>query len=192
MPGQDDDDVGPVQQRVQLRALVHVPALVAEPGHVRVVIADPRAARGKARDHRGRGRVAIILDIGLERHPDHPDTGAIQGELTLVEAVGDKVDHVAGHREVDVRGKLDEAIEVVEGPRPPRQVVRVHGDAVAADARAGREPHEPEGLGGGGVDDLPDVEAHPLAEQRQVVDEGDVDVAEHVLEQLGHLRGVGG
>ena len=54
----------------------------------------------------------------------------------------------------------------------------------------GRERHEPERLGRRGVDDLPDVEAHPLAQQRELVDEGDVDVAEDVLEQLGQLGGV--
>ena len=54
-----------------------------------------------------------------------------------------------------------------------------------------REPHEPERLRGGRVDDLPHVEAHPLAQQGKLVHECDVHVAEHVLEQLGQLRGVG-
>ncbi len=58
------------------------------------------------------------------------------------------------------------------------------------DPGARPERHEPEGLGGRGVDDLPDVEAHPLAEQRQLVDQRDVDVAEDVLEELGELGGV--
>ena len=55
----------------------------------------------------------------------------------------------------------------------------------------GREAHEPERLGRRRVDDLPDVEVHPLAQQGELVDEGDVDVAEDVLEQLGHLGGIG-
>ncbi len=55
----------------------------------------------------------------------------------------------------------------------------------------GRELHEPERLGRRRVDDLPDVQAHPLAQERQVVDERDVDVAEDVLEQLRQLRRVG-
>jgi hypothetical protein len=61
---------------------------------------------------------------------------------------------------------------------------------VAADARAGCEAHEPERLGGGRVDDLPDVDAHPLAQQRELVDEGDIHVAEDVLEKLGQLGGI--
>ena len=70
------------------------------------------------------------------------------------------------------------------------EVVRIDRDAVAADAGARREAHEAERLGGRGVDDLPDVEAHPLAQQRELVDERDVDVAEDVLEELRELRGV--
>ena len=85
---------------------------------------------------------------------------------------------------------LDEAVDEVELAGAPRQVVRVDRDAVAADARSGRELHEPERLGGGRADDLPDVEVHPLAQEGELVDEGDVDVAEDVLEELGHLGGV--
>ena len=55
----------------------------------------------------------------------------------------------------------------------------------------GPEGHEPERLGRRRVDDLPDVEAHPLAQQGQLVHEGDVDVAEDVLEELGELGRVG-
>ena len=41
------------------------------------------------------------------------------------------------------------------------------------------------------LDDLPDVDAHPVAEHRQLVDERDVDRAEDVLEQLRELRRLG-
>ena len=52
----------------------------------------------------------------------------------------------------------------------------------------GVEGHEAEGLGLGSVDDFPHVDGHPVAHQRQLVDEADVDGAERVLEQLDHLR----
>src|SRR5438309_2461158 len=94
------------------------------------------------------------------------------------------------HREVDVTGELDEAIDEVELASPPREVIRIDGDAVATDARPGREAHEPERLRRGRVDDLPDVETHPLAEQGELVDERDVDVPEDVFEELRHLGGV--
>ena len=102
-------------------------------------------------------------------------------------ASADEIDDVARHREVDVAGQLDEAVDEVELAGPPGEVVRVDRDAVAADARAGPERHEPERLGRRRVDDLPDVEAHPLAQQGQLVHERDVDVAEDVLEELGEL-----
>ncbi len=95
------------------------------------------------------------------------------------------------HRVVDVSGELDEAVDEVELTRPPGQVVRVDRDAVAADAGPRRELHEPERLGCRGGDDLPDVDAHPLAQQSELVDEGDVHVTEDVLEDLGQLRSVG-
>ena len=98
---------------------------------------------------------------------------------------------MVGHRAVDVAGELDEPVAEVELARAPGEVVRVDRDAVPADARARPEGHEAERLGRRGVDDLPDVEAHPLAQQRELVDERDVHVAEDVLEQLGHLGRVG-
>ena len=52
----------------------------------------------------------------------------------------------------------------------------------------GLKRHEAVGLGRGGVDHLPDVDAHAVAEDRQLVDERDVHRAEDVLEQLGQLR----
>ena len=94
---------------------------------------------------------------------------------------------MAGHRKVDVAGELDEAIDEVELAGAPRQVVRVDRDAVPAYPGTGREAHEPERLRGRRVDDLPDVEVHPLAQQGELVDERDVDVAEDVLKELGHL-----
>src|SRR2546427_6700955 len=59
--------------------------------------------------------------------------------------------------------------------RPPRSTLfpyttlfrsRVERDAVPADAGAGRELHEPEGLRGRGVDHLPDVHPELVAHDR--------------------------
>ena len=73
---------------------------------------------------------------------------------------------------------------------PPRQVGRVHRNAVAAPARPRVEGLEPERLGGRGVDDLPHVHAEAVAEDGDLVDQGDVDVAVGVLQQLRHLGGL--
>jgi len=57
-----------------------------------------------------------------------------------------ELDDVTRHGEVDVAGELDEAVDEVELAGPPGEVVRVDRDAVAADAGARRELHEPERL----------------------------------------------
>ena len=113
---------------------------------------------------------------------------AVDGLALPVEGDHEAAHDVVGHVVVDVVGQLDEAERLAEvSLHPPRQVARVDGQAVAADAGTGREAHVAEGLGGGGVDGLPDVDAEVGGEHGQLVDEGDVDVAEGVLQQLGEL-----
>src|SRR5437868_7105517 len=87
--------------------------------------------------------------------------------------------HAAGHRaarsaSVELGGEGDEAGLVAHHARPPREVVGIAGQAVAADAGAGLEGHEAEGLGRRGIDDLPDGEPEPPAHDGQLVHEGDV------------------
>src|SRR5665811_1853647 len=120
--------------------------------------ADLRASPGEACQEVRRGRVSGVADVGLEGHPQNPHLGALKCAAAIVECFGDEVYDVTWHGEVDVAGSLDEAVDKVELERAPRQVVRVDRDAVATHARAQRELHEPERLGGGGVDNLPDVE----------------------------------
>ena len=43
----------------------------------------------------------------------------------------------------------------------------------------------------GQVDELPDVHSGPVADEGQLVGEGDIEVTEGVLRQLGHLGGGG-
>jgi len=62
---------------------------------------------------------------------------------------------------------------------------------VTAQARSGIEGHKAEGLGGGGLDHLPDVDAHAAEDLLHLVDQGDVDAAEDILEQFGGLGGAG-
>ena len=95
------------------------------------------------------------------------------------------------HVVVDLAGQLDEARREVELARLPGEVEGVDRDAVAAEAGAGLERREPERLGRGGVDHLPHVDLHPVAELRELVDERDVDRAVDVLEQLRQLGGLG-
>jgi len=58
---------------------------------------------------------------------------------------------------------------------------------MAANAGAGIEGHEAKGLGLGSLDDFPQIDAHPFREKGQLVNQGNVDAAKDVLQQLGHL-----
>ena len=65
------------------------------------------------------------------------------------------------------------------------------GEAVAAQARARVERLEAERLGLGRLDHLPDVDAHAVVEHLQLVDQGDVDRAVGVLQDLARLGHLG-
>ncbi len=54
------------------------------------------------------------------------------------------------------------------------------------------EGHEAERLGLRRLDDLPDVDVHLVAHQRDFVDQSDVDCAKRVFEQLDHFRNARG
>jgi len=58
---------------------------------------------------------------------------------------------------------------------------------VPPDARARVERLEPERLGPGGLDHVPQVDAQLVAEPGHLVDQRDVDVPVGVLQQLGRL-----
>ncbi len=89
--------------------------------------------------------------------------------------------------DVDFAGQLDEAGAEVELLGLPGEIKGIDGDAVAAQAGAGIEGLEAEGLGLGRVDDFVDVDAHAHAELLELVDQRDVDAAVDVFQQLGHL-----
>ncbi len=58
-----------------------------------------------------------------------------------------------------------------------------------AESGPGIKRLEAKGLGGGGFDDFPDVEAHAQAEQLEFIDQRDVHAAVDIFEKLGHLGG---
>ncbi len=85
------------------------------------------------------------------------------------------------------RGADQRGVLAVGGDQEPG----VDRDAMAADARAGRQDVDAR-VAVGEPDHLPHVDAHPVGDDREFIGEGDVDVAERVLGQLGHLRGARG
>src|SRR5207253_1274411 len=100
---------------------------------------------------------------------------------------GDAADDVAGHGGVDLAGQLDEARVDPVAAGGPGEVEGVNGDAVSAQAGAGVEGLEAERLGPRRLDHLPHVDAHAFKDHLQLVDQGDVDGAVGVLQDLARL-----
>ena len=111
----------------------------------------------------------------------------LTGLPLVVQRVGDPADDVGGHRRVDLAGQLDEPGVQAVLPGHPGQVERVDRDAVPAQPGPGIERLEAERLGLGRVDHFPDVDAHAVVEHLQLVDQGDVDGAVGVLQDLAGL-----
>ena len=150
-------------------------------GGIRLDHAD--AAAEAARQSRGdeaRRAFAEIVDVGLERQAQAGDPRlGMRGDEVL--GAGDDVVHlgvVDPARGADQRGLLRSAVDDEPG---------IDRDAVAADAGAGREDVDAR-VPVGEADHFPDVEPHLVRDDRQLVGEGDVDVAIGVLDQFGHLR----
>ncbi len=162
---------------------------VGERGHVRVVVLDGRAGVLQELDQLHGRRLAPVGDVRLVRDPEDEDPRARERLVgAVVERLRDARAAVVRHVLVDLARELDEPRGEVVLPRLPREVEGVDRDAVAAETGAGLERREPEGLRRRRVDDLPDVDPHPVAELCELVDERDVDRAVDVLEQLRQLR----
>src|SRR5258708_33514422 len=99
----------------------------------------------------------------------------------------DEGQHWVRHVVVNFSRQLDEAGAEVEFPGFPRKVERVDRDGVSAETRSGIERMKAERLGRSCCDDFPDVESHAQAEQLQLIDQGDVDAAVDIFQQLRHL-----
>ena len=69
----DDDHVGPVHERGEIHAVARRPGGIDVTGDVGIVEADVPAALGEPGDDLGRGRVAGVLDVRLERDAEDAD-----------------------------------------------------------------------------------------------------------------------
>ena len=189
--GEDRHAVGLGQRRRRDRLGLHVEAAV--PGarrqrrHVRIGVLDVGALLVEQRHHVERRRFAHVVDVALVGDAEDQHGRAVDRLLMAVQRVGDLVDDEVRHAAVDLPGQLDEPRIEAGLLRFPRQVERIDRNAVAAEAGARIEGHEAERLGRRGLDDFPDVEAEPVAHQRDFVDQADVHHPERVLEQLDHL-----
>ena len=140
-----------------------------------------RVAHGQLLGDLERRRLSQVVDVRLEGQAEG-------GDDRVTEPVGpvrDLGEDDLGLVVVDLAGRADEPGLLGHGADDEP---RVDGDAVAADARSGLEDVDARVLVRQ-LDELEDVDAEPVGDHRQLVGEGDVDVAERVLGELGHLGG---
>ena len=170
----------------------HVNSLFGQLRHERIVVDHVGTIGGeKPDDVQGRG-FPDIVDVPFVRDAEHQDAGAVHGLLTGVQGGPDFAHHELGHLGVDLRSELDETRPVVERAHLPRQIVGVDRDAVPSEPGSGCELHEAEGFRGRRFDHLPHVHVEPIGDERNLVHESDVHGPEGVLQDLDHLRRLGG
>lgn len=152
----------------------------------RVVDLDGAGAKvlGHGLEHLQRRGLADIVYVLLVGEAVDADFGGV-GDAALRHDLVGPVHDVLGHGGVGLQGEADEVgrLGVVADQEP-----RVDRDAVAADARAGVEDVDARVLVRD-ADDLGDVHSADAADLGELVGEGDVDRAEGVLDDLGHLGG---
>ena len=136
-------------------------------------------------------RVTRVIDILLERDAQHRDPLVPVAAAVVVQRRHELVNDVIWHRVIDAGREFDEVHVEVELAGLPRQVVRIHWDAMAA-YQTRFEGHEAVWLGRRGIDHFPDIEPHAVTQLRDLVDQRDVDVPENVFQEFGHLGGSGG
>src|SRR5260370_17246234 len=88
------------------------------------------------------------------------------------------------HGGVDLAGKLDEAGRNTIFPRFPRQIEGIDRNAVSTKTGSRIERHVAKGLRLGRLDHFPDIDAHGVIDELELVHESDIDGPEHVLGDL--------
>ena len=139
---------------------------------------------GHGLEHLQRRGLADVVDVLLVGEAVDADLRGV-GDAALGHDLVRAAHDVLGHGGVGLQGETDEVgrLGVVAHQEP-----RVDRDAVAADARARVEDVDARVLVRD-ADDLGDVHAADAADLGELVGEGDVDRAECVLDDLGHLGG---
>ena len=150
----------------------------------RVVDLDGAGAEvlGHGLEHLQRRGLTDVVDVLLVGEAVDADLRGVRDSALGHDLVG-AVHDVLGHGGVGLQGEADKvrSLGVVAHQEP-----RVDRDAVAADARTGVEDVDARVLVRDS-DDLGDVHAADAADLGELVGEGDVDRAEGVLDDLGHL-----
>src|SRR5918994_7231380 len=173
-----------------LRRQLHRPELVpvfAKARHVRVEVGDLGALSFEQPDDVERGAFTYVFDVTLVGDTQHQDGSALNGLTLAIECFGKLPHPEERHLGVELAREIDEPRLVIEAAHLPREIMRIDRDTVATQPWSRQKLHEAERLGGGGLDDFPDVHSQLVADDRHLVYQADIHAAEGVLQQLDQL-----
>ena len=134
--------------------------------------------------------VAHVRAVLLEGDAEHADLGLRRREAREHHLLDGGVRDELAHAVVDLAAGEDDLGVVAELLGLVGEVVGVHADAVPAHEAGSEAESVP--LGVHSVHDLGGVDAHAVEHHRELVHEGDVDVALRVLHDLDRLGGLDG
>src|SRR3546814_2121581 len=138
--------------------------------------------------HCYRWAFAHVVDIALIGDAQRQHTATVKCLALSIERRDDAVNDILRHRGVHLAGKFDEARVDAEFARLPRQIERIDRNAVAADARTRIISGEAERLRLRRLDDLEDVQPHPLRDDLHLVDQPNIRSEEHTSELQSLMR----
>jgi len=132
--------------------------------------------------HPGIAQVRAIL---LERKPQDQHFGLGGGNFALRHQFDHPLRDVAAHAVVDPAAGEDNLRVIPDLLRLVGEVVRIHADAVATDQTRPKRQEVP--FAARRFQHFMGIDAHALEDQRQLIDQCDVDVALGVFDHLGRF-----
>ena len=132
--------------------------------------------------------VAQIAAVLLEGQPQQVDTGALDVRAGRDHVLDRLLGNELAHAVVDAASGQDHLWVVAEHVGLVRQVIGIDADAMAADQTRLELQEVP--LRSRGFKHLSGVEADPVEDDRQLIHQGDVQIALRVFDHLGCLGGL--
>ena len=157
-------------------------------GDVRVVVFDHGPLLQQELHQLEAGRLAGVVHVLLVGHAQQGDLAPLDRLAAVVEGVGDLADDIRGHRRVDLAGQLDEPRGQAVLAGHPGEIEGVDRDAVPAQPGA-RDRTPGSRTAWSWPPRSPPRRRSPCGriDHLQLVDQGDVDGAVGVLEDLAGL-----
>ena len=140
---------------------------------------------GQLRDDVDHAGVAQIGAVFLEGQAQNEDTRAYRVDAVARHQAHHLSRHVGAHAVVDATTGEDHFRVVADFLRFVGEVIRIDADAVSAHQSGAERQEVP--LRARGLENLQRIDAELVENQRQLVDQGDVDVALGVFDHFGGL-----